>query len=450
VERRKIDTTQHFTEPPPRYSEASLVKRMEELGIGRPSTYASILQVLKDRDYVVLDKKKLVPQDKGRLVTAFLESFFGRYVEYDFTAGLEEDLDRVSNSELEWKAVLRAFWNDFSGNVDGIKDLRVGQVLEALDTTLAPHLFPQKTEGVDPRACPSCGDGRLSLKLGKFGAFIGCSNYPGCKFTRPFAVPGDGDGKAAEDTGTKVLGVDPASQQEVTIRDGRFGVYIQLGEGEEGEKPKRSSLPPGMARDAVDLDIALQLLSLPREIARHPESGKPILAGIGRYGPYVQHEKTYANLGRDDDVLSIGGNRAIDLIVAKETGARRPRGGAADPGKVIGVHPVKGGDIVARAGRFGPYVAHNGINATLPRGKTGESITLDEAVALIEARIEKGAVAKPARGGRTAGKPKPSKGLESTAKAAAKAPKAAAKKTAAKAPAKEPAAKKAAAKKKAK
>jgi DNA topoisomerase-1 len=456
VEKREIKTTQHFTEPPPRYSEASLVKRMEELGIGRPSTYASILQVLKDREYVAIDKKKLVPQDKGRLVTAFMESFFSRYVEYDFTASLEEDLDRISAAEADWRAVLRAFWADFTTAVEGTKDLRVGQVLEALDTTLAPHIFPAKADGSDPRACPSCANGRLSLKLGKFGAFIGCSNYPECRFTRPFAVPGEGEQKGEGDNGTRVLGVDPDSNLEVSIRDGRFGPYIQLGEGAEGEKPKRSSLPPGVAASAVDFDMALKLLSLPRQVARHPESGQPILAGIGRYGPYVQHGKTYANIGKDDDILEIGANRAIDLIVAKETGVRRPRGGAADPGKVIGVHPVRGGEIVAKAGRFGPYVAHAGINATLPRGQTAESITLDEAVALIEGRIEKGVTAKPARG-----KPKAAKEKATKEKAAPKAkaekaaapdkapakkaaPKAAAKKAAAKKPAaKKPAAKKA-------
>lgn len=384
--RQSISATQHFTEPPPRYSEASLVKRMEELGIGRPSTYAAILQVLQTRGYVRIDKKRLVPEDKGRLVIAFLESFFARYVEYDFTAGLEEGLDRVSNNEIAWRDLLRDFWTGFIGAVDEIKELRVAHVLDALDEMLAPHLFPPRQDGTDPRLCPTCGTGRLSLKLGKFGAFIGCSNYPECRFTRPFSIPAPGE--EANDSGVRQLGQDPESGLDVTVRSGRFGPYVQLGEGAEGEKPKRTALPKGTDPGSVELEQALKLLSLPREVGRHPESGEPIIAGIGRYGPYVQHVKTYANLEAGDDVVNIGLNRAVTLIAEKALKkGRRPQ---QAPGRSLGEHPEKGGEIVARAGRYGPYVSHEGVNATLPSDKTPETITLDEAVTLIDARAARG------------------------------------------------------------
>jgi DNA topoisomerase I len=394
--RKEITATQHFTEPPPRYSEASLVKRMEELGIGRPSTYASILQVLKDRNYVRIDKRRLVPEDRGRIVIAFLESFFARYVEYDFTADLEEQLDRVSNNEVEWRELLRQFWTGFIGAVGEIKDLRIGQVIDALDAMLAPHLFPPRADGVDPRLCTTCGTGRLSLKLGKFGAFIGCSNYPECRFTRPFSVPG-ADG--VEDTGTRPLGRDP-NGVEVTLRNGRFGPYVQLGEAAEGEKPKRASLLRGTDPGAVDLEMALKLLSLPREVGRHPESGEPIVAGVGRYGPYIQHGKTYANIETGDDVFNIGLNRAVTLIAEKI--AKGPRGRfGGDPGRPLGDHPDKGGAVLVKNGRYGPYVTHDGVNATLPSDKTPEAITLDEAVVLLAARAERTG-GKPARRGKTA------------------------------------------------
>jgi DNA topoisomerase-1 len=385
LDKRAIAATQHFTEPPPRYSEASLVKRMEELGIGRPSTYASILQVLKDRQYVRLDKRRLYPEDRGRIVVAFLESFFAKYVEYDFTASLEEQLDLISNHEIAWRDVLRDFWRDFIGAVGEIKDLKISEVIDALDALLAPHLFPPRADGGDPRQCPTCANGRLTLKLSKFGAFIGCSNYPECRYTRSLSVSGEG---GAAEIGTKKLGVDPASGLDVTLRSGRFGPYVQLGEGAEGEKPKRASLMKGMTPDDVDLPRALALLSLPREVGRHPEDGEPIKAGVGRFGPYVQHGKTYASLEAGDDVFHIGLNRAVTLIAEKlAKGPRRGRFGA-DPGKPVGEHPTKGGMIVAKNGRYGPYVSHNGVNATLPRDKTPETITLEEAAALIDARAE--------------------------------------------------------------
>jgi DNA topoisomerase I len=393
LERRSISATQHFTEPPPRYSEASLVKRMEELGIGRPSTYAAILQVLKDRGYVRLDKKRLMPEDKGRLVIAFLESFFARYVEYDFTAGLEEALDRVSNNEIAWRDLLRDFWRGFIGAVDDIKHLRVGDVLDALDEMLSPHVFPPREDGTDPRLCPTCGTGRLSLKLGKFGAFIGCSNYPECRYTRPFSVPGPGE--ETSEASVRNLGQDPETGLQVTVRAGRFGPYVQLGESENGEKPKRTALPKGTDPATVDLAHALKLLGLPREIGRHPESGEPIMASIGRYGPYVQHGKTYANLEAGDDVLNIGLNRAVTLIAEKAL--KRGRRPAAAPGRSLGEHPEKGGEVVARAGRYGPYVSHDGVNATLPAGKTPESVTLEEAAALIDAKAAQGGGGKATR-----------------------------------------------------
>ena len=419
LDRRRIAATQHFTEPPPRYSEASLVKRMEELGIGRPSTYAATLAVLRDREYVRIEKKRLVPEDKGRLVVAFLESFFRRYVEYDFTADLEGQLDRISNSEIDWKQVLRDFWRDFSAAIDGTKELRTGEVLDALNDLLGPHIFPPKADGGDPRACPTCGTGTLSLKLGKFGAFIGCSNYPECRYTRPLAVPTgeDGDGGTP---GTRILGIDPESGLEVSVRDGRFGTFIQLGEGAEGEKPKRSSIPKGMDPSTLDLDRALALLALPREVTIHPESGQPILAGIGRFGPYVQHGKTYASLGRDDDVLEIGGNRAIDLIVAKEQGGRGGR--AADPGRPLGDDPETGKPVVVKAGRYGPYVTDGETNATLPRETSAEAITIAEAAALLAARRAAG----PSKRGSTR------RGAAARAKPAADAKKPAAKKAAGK------------------
>ena len=382
----RIDATQHFTEPPPRYTEEALIKRMEDLGIGRPSTYAATLAVLKDREYVRLDKRRLHPEDKGRLVTAFLESFFNRWVDYDFTANLEEQLDKVSNHETDWRQVLRDFWRDFSAAIGDTKDLRTTEVLDNLNGLLGPYVFPDKGDGSDPRACPSCGEGKLSLKLGKFGAFIGCSNYPECKFTRQLTANGGEAAAAGDRPGQRSLGTDPASGLDVTLRDGRFGPYIQLG---EGEKPKRSSLPKGLAPTALDLDMALALLALPREVTKHPTSGEPILAGIGRYGPYVQHGKTYANLNADDDVLTIGGNRAIDLVVAKELGRGERRGGAAPAGRVLGNHP-DGAPITLRDGRYGAYVNHGKTNATLPKDLASDTLTLADAVRMIDAKAGSG------------------------------------------------------------
>jgi DNA topoisomerase-1 len=391
LQKRKIDASQHFTEPPPRYSEASLVKRMEELGIGRPSTYASILQVLKDRGYTRIERKRLVPEDKGRVLTAFLESFFARYVEYDFTAGLEEQLDRISNDELAWRDLLRDFWREFTNAVGDIKELRVAQVIDALDEMLGPHLFPPRADGADPRKCPNCETGRLSLKLGRFGGFIGCTNYPECRYTRQLAAGGEG----APDGGMKKLGADPATGLEVTARSGRFGPYIQLGEAgkdEEGKtvKPKRAGIPKGLNPEDIDLQRALGLLSLPREVGKNPEDGEPIMAGIGRFGPYVQHGKTYANVDPGEDILTIGLNRAVSLIAEKKANPGKGRRFGADPGRPLGEHPDKGGPVVVKKGRYGPYVSHDGVNATLPSDITPETVTLEQALPLLDARAARG------------------------------------------------------------
>ncbi len=399
---RGIEAKQHFTEPPPRFTEATLVKRMEELGIGRPSTYASTLAVLEDRDYVTIDRKRMVPQDKGRLVTAFLESFFKRYVEYDFTADLEEKLDLISDGKLEYKVVLRDFWRDFIGAVESIKDLRVGDVLEALNEILGPHIFPPKGDGGDPRQCPVCGEGRLSLKVsGKYGAFIGCSRYPDCRYTRQLSANGNGADAEASTPDGKLLGYDPEGIP-VTLRVGRFGPYLQLGDGSKDEKPKRSSIPAGVDPNSVDLGRALQLLSLPRNIGNHPETGKPITAGLGRYGPFIQHDGMYANLPTVEDVFSVGINRAVVLLAEKKAGrAGRFQRAAATVLKELGEHPTEGGNIQVLSGRYGPYVKHGDVNATLPRGKAPEALTVEEAVQLIAERVAKGPSKAKARRGRS-------------------------------------------------
>ncbi len=313
---------QHFTKPPPRYTEASLVKRLEELGIGRPSTYASILGVLQDRNYVRLESRRFIPEDRGRLVTTFLTGFFKRYVEYGFTADLESKLDDISGGSLDWKQVLREFWQAFSRAVADTKDLTITNVIEALDAELGPHLFPEAEPGKDPRVCPACGTGRLGLKLGRHGAFIGCSNYPECAYTRPLAADGDA---AAALAGPRELGTDPETGKPVSLRKGPYGLYVQLGEAENGEKPKRASLPKGVDPETVDFDRARGLLSLPRTVGVHPSSGEIIIAGIGRFGPYLKHGSTYVSLKEGDDVLTVGLNRAVTLIDEK------PKRGGPEP-----------------------------------------------------------------------------------------------------------------------
>jgi DNA topoisomerase-1 len=412
VNRETVTPEQHFTQPPPRYSEASLVKRLEELGIGRPSTYASILQVLQDRNYVRLDKRRFIPEDRGRIVTAFLTSYFERYVQYNFTAELEEQLDDISGGRIDWQKVLRDFWRDFSAAVAGTKDLSISQVIDTLDADLGPHFFPANDNGTDARRCPSCKEGRLSIKLGKFGAFIGCSNYPECRYTRRLGVDnGEGDGEQLE--GPKLLGNDPATGLPVTLRRGPYGVYVQLGEGncDKKEKPKRASLPRGLSPADVTLDKAVGLLSLPRTVGTHPETGESIIAGLGRFGPYLKHGDAYKSLGPDDDLLTIGLNRAVALLAEPAKGRRTP------PGKTLGNHPADEKPVTLHSGRYGPYVKHGKLNATLPRDREPESFTLDEAVALLAAQAERKGVKPP-----KAAKPAAAKSTKSKAKAKKAAP----------------------------
>ncbi len=383
---------QHFTEPPPRFSEASLVKKLEELGIGRPSTYASTLQVLKDRAYVRIDKKRFIPEEKGRLVTAFLERFFERYVSYDFTAGLEDQLDEISAGDIDWKAVLRAFWQDFRPKTDEIMELKPSEVTEALDEFLEPLLFPA-TDGTDPRACPSCDNGRLSLRGGKFGAFIACSNYPECRYTRPFASE-NGNGSADTSDLPRELGIDPDSGKTVSLRSGRFGLFLQLDETEDGAKPARASIPRDVEVDTVDLELALKLLSLPRDVGPHPESGEMISASIGRYGPYLIHSGKYAKLANTAEVFEIGMNAAVvKLAEAANRGGRK----AAEPLKELGAHAESGNVLKVMDGRYGPYVTDGKVNATLPKGSDPMTLTLEEATKLIDEKIAKGPAKKKPR-----------------------------------------------------
>jgi DNA topoisomerase-1 len=381
----KLNPAQHFTEPPPRYSEASLVKKLEELGIGRPSTYASIISTLRDRAYVRMDRQRFIPEDKGQLVTTFLNSFFHRYVAYDFTADLEEKLDEVSDGKLDWKQLLRDFWKDFSAAVGETKELKISQVIDELDHVLSPHIFPEGGDGTDPRKCPACENGRLNLKLGRFGAFIGCTNYPDCKFTRQLgAKPGEGDAGPVE------LGIFPGTEEKITLRTGRFGPYVQLG---EGDKPKRSGIPRGTDKSEVDLEMAIKLLSLPREVGLHPEDGKKVTANFGRFGPYVAHNGIYASLDSPEDVFEIGLNRAVTLLAEKK--AKGPGRRGAQTLKDLGA-AADGKPIKVLKGKFGPYVSDGETNATLPEGVEPDAVTMEQALSLIAERAAKGGKKKKA------------------------------------------------------
>ncbi|MGG7646030.1 type I DNA topoisomerase [Rhodovulum sp. YNF3179] len=399
LDRKRVTPEQHFTQPPPRYTEATLVKKMEELGIGRPSTYASIVTTIQDRGYVIKDKNRLIPEDKGRLVTVFLLNYFRKYVGYDFTAQLEEDLDRVSAGDKDWKDVLNRFWRDFSAALEETADLRITEVLETIDEVLSPHLYPPREDGTDPRVCPHCGKGRLHLKTARSGgAFIGCTNYPECRYTRPISVPGGEEGEIVSPDG-KLLGHDE-SGLPITLRSGRFGPYVQRGEATEEEpKPPRASIPKGVEIGDVDLAYAVKLLSLPRLIGPHPEDGEPVEAGIGRYGPYVRHGRTYANVKDVAEVFEVGMNRAVELLAQKA--ARGGRGAAAKPLKELGEHPQEGGAVNVMDGRYGPYVKWGKINATLPKGTDPSEVTMDMAVQLVAEKAAKGGKGKSRR---TAGK----------------------------------------------
>ncbi len=410
LRRGEISPKQHFTEPPPRYTEASLVRRLEELGIGRPSTYASIISVLQDRNYVRLESKRFRPEDRGRLVNAFLVAFFDQYVQPEFTAALENRLDDIAAGERHWKQVLREFWDPFDGVVGEVKERRVAEVIEALNQLLGPHLFPPRPDGGDPRRCPLCGAGQLSLKLGRFGAFVGCSNYPECRFTRRLGVKPEAeeaDGEAKD----RLIGVDPTTREEVRLRRGPYGPYVQRG---HGETLKRCSLPPNLEPADLDLDTALALLALPREVGRHPETGQPIEVGINRYGPYIKHDR-FVRLGPQDDVLTIGMNRAMTLLA--EVGSK------ARPGqkklKDLGVHPKDRKPVTLHQGRFGPYLKHGQQNASLPKGENAEQLTLGRAVQLL---AERAAKAKSKAGKAKAAGKSSAKAGRSQARRTAKAP----------------------------
>ncbi len=423
AEVRAARADQHFTEPPPRYTEATLVKKMEELGIGRPSTYATILSVLRDRAYVRMDRNRFVPEDSGRLVTAFLEEFFERYVEYDFTAGLEEKLDQVSAGDLDYKALLREFWGDFHATTEEVLE-RKG-VIDQLDGAIGGFLFPQREDGTDPRLCPVCGEGRLHLKASFKGksSFIGCSNYPQCRYTRAFGSGANTEVDVAVD---RELGADPDTGQAVWLKVGRFGPYVQLGEAVgKDDKPKRSSLPKGWAAADLDLQKGLRLLRLPRTVGAHPEDGEPILAGLGRYGPFVQHGKTYANLPDVEEVFEVGLNRAVALIAEKRSGGGARGRSSTQPLRELGAHPRTGDPVVVMPGRYGEYIKAGKTNVTLPRGADVDSLTLDQAVKLVDAKAGLDAVPKdgpPSKGGRKPAAKKPAAKVGAKKPAMAKRP----------------------------
>lgn len=396
VDKRGVTPGQHFTQAPPRYTEATLIKRMEELGIGRPSTYTSIVTTIQDREYVRKEKNRLIPEDKGRLVTAFLANFFHRYVEYDFTADLETELDDVSAGDRAYLDVLRRFWRDFSASVAETAELRISEVLEKIDNFLAPHLYPPRADGSDPRICPTCGTGRLHLKTARSGgAFIGCGNYPECRYTRPISVAEDSGALSADG---KILGQDE-NGNPISVRAGRFGPYVQRGEATtENPKPDRSSLPKGWAPDSLTLERALDLLALPRPIGPHPETGDLVEAGIGRFGPYVKHGSTYANLPDVEEVFTIGMNRAVEVLAQKAARGPGRSSTPAGPLKVLGDHP-DGGEVQVMPGRYGPYVKWGKVNATLPKDMAPEAVTLEEALALVAEKAGKsksGKAKKPA------------------------------------------------------
>jgi len=372
----KAETHQHFTLPPPRYTEASLVKKLEELGIGRPSTYASIIKVLQDRDYVLLDKKRFNPHDRGRVVSVFLENYFNKYVEYDFTAGLENQLDEISNGKLYWKEVIQKFWETFKQLCDETIGKSNREIIDVLDNALGPHFFPPNGEDKD-RECPNCKNGRIGLKVGKFGGFVGCSNYPECKYTVQFNQITDA--KNGTLTNPKEIGIYPETGEMITIRKGPYGLYMQVGEGTDEKKPKRVSIPKNFEPDEIGLNTAIQLLALPRKLGFHPENNLTVSAGIGMYGPYILHNKKYKALEKTDNILDIDLERAIELI-AKPT----IRGNATL--KNFGEHPQEKKEITAHDGKYGTYVKCGRINASLLGDQTVGTLSLEDAIKLINDR----------------------------------------------------------------
>ena len=382
VDLEKADGEQHFTQPPPRFTDASLIKKMEELGIGRPSTYASILQVLINRSYVEKEKGKHIPQERGRILTAFLNNFFGQYIEYDFTADLEKKLDKVSDGKLNYKKLLEEFWDGFKPHLNKMSELERDKILEALENELSDLFFPKEdlTKNGEPnKKCPTCSNGKLGLELGKYGAFIGCSNYPECKFTKQIASNQNEENDAnstfmPNDDG--ILGIDPESGLNAIIKKGPYGIYLQLG---DEKKPKRTSIPKLVEAKGIDLQKALAFLSLPRLIGKHPETGQDISAGIGRYGPYLKYDINFISIPADETVINIGLNHAVVLIGEN----------SEKLGKVLGDHPDGNGKVLAKSGRFGPYVEYNKIRATLPKSISLEEISLDQAIELIIAKAAK-------------------------------------------------------------
>ena len=377
---------QHFTQAKPRYSEATLVKKMVDLGIGRPSTYASIVSTIQSRQYVRKEKNRLIPEDKGKLISIFLTEYFRKYVEYDYTAELEVELDNISSGKSEWVKILAKFWKEFYPTIEAAKDLRVSEVLDKINEILTPHIFPNNDGKKDPRLCHSCNEGILSIRTSRSGsAFIGCSNYPECKFVRPFAVITDESINQKSTEGA--IGLDYRGI-EIFLKSGRFGPYVQLGNSsEQNPKPKRTSIPKNFETSKITIEIARKLLDLPKVLGNHPSDNEPIHSAIGPYGPYLKHNSVYANIKDLEDFLSIGMNRAVELLSENEKKNSNSKK-ASSVLKIIGVHP-EGGDIQLMNGRFGPYIKYKKSNISLKNKDNLEDINLDVALELINNKKKK-------------------------------------------------------------